>query len=120
MKKVNIFLRIAIILAIISVIASIANIFIQDEKLKMILWIIPFIVICLDMLGMFEINFKLSAECTRLLEDREQLIRYQLFLSEYENEYKLSAKESFTRFEIIKFLEEEKADWQLKEYNDNI
>lgn len=50
----------------------------------------------------------------KILDWLNELLRFRLFLSEYENEYVLTNKKWHKNEEVLAFLRDEIADWRLK------
>lgn len=56
----------------------------------------------------------------KILDWLNELLRFRLFLSEYENEYVLTNKKWHKNEEVLAFLRDEIADWSLKFDDDNM
>ena len=67
-KKVSLLNKIAMIVSILSMIVAISNIFVQSEKLRVIVWCMVVIVLSLDCWSTINDNFKLLKKHTVLTE----------------------------------------------------
>ena len=67
-KKSSLLSKIAMIVSILSMILAISNIFVQSEKLRVIVWCLVVIVLSLDCWSSVEENFKLLKKHTVLTD----------------------------------------------------
>lgn len=77
MKNVNIKTKIAAVISILCIIAAVANIFVNNELMRVIIWSGVIIVFTLDCSAMLENNMKISKE---LFFERHKALSYERLL----------------------------------------
>lgn len=103
-KKIKIKYRLAIIIAIVSVIIAIANVFLMNETIRTIVSIAPVIVLALDCLGLIEDNMKMLK---RLEHEADNVMNTRTALHELRFRFnRASDNHLFNKKEIVEAITE--------------